>query len=388
MENRMSKQVSEAVPDALRRGGDTVAVRGFTKHDTACVKGIAILLMIIHHCFLGPDRYAGQVVDFAPFSEHRFNSIALSFKICVALFVFISGYGIAYSYKKTDRITADIIKRVTARRMVSLLGGFMFVFMLAQLWSLAVVHDGRYLKVYGKGILGVLYFLLDLFGLAELFRTPTFLATFWYMSLAILIVLSVPVLVCLGRRWGYFTVFCLAVYFRVLFEPTSDATYAYLPNYLACLTAGVWCAESDAFTRACRRLGTFDVCGVALRALVVAMGVGSLYLRQKTRATSLLPIWDSVIPFLLCLAVCDWVSRLTPLTVPLAFLGKHSMNIFLVHNFVRIMWYYDFTYSFEKWWLIVAVLLGVSIVISLCIEALKRVTRYNDLLVRLREVCG
>lgn len=40
-----------------------------TKQDSAALKGIAILLMIFHHCFLDPSRFAGHIVSFAPFSK-------------------------------------------------------------------------------------------------------------------------------------------------------------------------------------------------------------------------------------------------------------------------------------------------------------------------------
>jgi membrane-bound acyltransferase YfiQ involved in biofilm formation len=82
-----------------------------------------------------------------------------------------------------------------------------------------------------------------------------------------------------------------------------------------------------------------------------------------------------------------WIDKVPGVNTVLAFIGKHSMNIFLAHNFVRIVWYYDFTYSFKSWWLITLVLLAISIVLSICIEALKKLLRYDKLLLRLRSGC-
>lgn len=32
----------------------------FGKYQSDCLKGIAIIMLIAHHCFLGPSRYKGQ----------------------------------------------------------------------------------------------------------------------------------------------------------------------------------------------------------------------------------------------------------------------------------------------------------------------------------------
>ncbi len=74
----------------------------FTKDDTLKVKGVAIILMLFHHCFLNAARYEGQIVSFSPFNEADVNYWCLFFKICVPIFVFLSAYGITISYKKVD----------------------------------------------------------------------------------------------------------------------------------------------------------------------------------------------------------------------------------------------------------------------------------------------
>ena len=60
----------------------------------------------------------------------------------------------------------------------------------------------------------------------------------------------------------------------------------------------------------------------------------------------------------------------------LAFLGKHSMNIFLIHTFIYYYFYPDFIYSFRRDWLIFLALLGTSLGVSMGVELLKKVTGY------------
>lgn len=59
------------------------------------------------------------------------------------------------------------------------------------------------------------------------------------------------------------------------------------------------------------------------------------------------------------------------------------MNIFLVHTFIRYVFFGDFIYGFKYFWLIALVLLGVSLGISVIIELLKRIIHYNSLISKL-----
>lgn len=58
-------------------------------NETNVIKGIAICAMLWHHLFLGNKEYGEAVF-----------SLALTCKVCVALFVFLSGYGMATQFNK------------------------------------------------------------------------------------------------------------------------------------------------------------------------------------------------------------------------------------------------------------------------------------------------
>ncbi len=66
---------------------------GITKRDAKVVQGIAILLMVCHHMFLAPEIYEGQL-HYASIEAVR--RIAWFGKSCVAMFAFVSGYGMFY----------------------------------------------------------------------------------------------------------------------------------------------------------------------------------------------------------------------------------------------------------------------------------------------------
>ena len=60
----------------------------FSREMSLTVKGVAILMMLAHHCFAFPDYWLdGFAVDGIPMLLFD------NFKICVAVFAFITGYG-------------------------------------------------------------------------------------------------------------------------------------------------------------------------------------------------------------------------------------------------------------------------------------------------------
>jgi len=91
----------------------------FSRRDTKVIKGIAIILMLYHHLFAFPDRIPKGVLYTSLFTIAG-NTIAYWIgafgKICVALFVFLGGYGtyisIQESTNKVDLLIAKKIKNL------------------------------------------------------------------------------------------------------------------------------------------------------------------------------------------------------------------------------------------------------------------------------------
>lgn len=357
----------------------------FSISDTTKIKGWAIILMFMHHCFLAPERYEGQVVDFSPFSEHFINNVALSMKICVALFVFISAYGITLSYKKAcgsdyDRLSPSIISAAIYRRAVKLWTSFFFIFLLAQMYSIIVVREGRFTYVYGTGIKGAVNCAIDAMGLAEMFHTPTFLATFWYISLAWIIIFTMPVFIIVYHRVGTMSLLFAGVLISVAFSYNGGVEIANFPRYAFVMATGIIAADKDLIVT----IGEFHRIPKVIKLLLYIIAFMMLIcVRQITRTTPILPVWDGIIALLTCVMFYEFFNRWFIIKDVLHLIGKYATDMFLIHNFIRIVWYYDFTYSFHRWWLIIVVLLAISLAVSIIIEGLKKLIRYDRLIDRL-----
>ncbi len=352
--------------------------REFTIRDTNVIKGIAIILMIFHHCFMEPERYAGQIVSFYPFTEQFVNYWCRSMNICVSIFTLLSAYGITVSYKRRKEnldLTAEDIGPGVIRRLIKLLAGFIFVFLIAVIYEILVIRKGRFAYVYGKGLPSLVYFLIDLLGLAQFFHTPTYLATFWYMSLAIFTIIVIPVLIRIYKRYGAFMMLSLTVIASVLLAGTNKHTFNFFPDYLFVIGLGIIAADRNLLARA-KDLRVINKPVKFLLYLVLIYV--TIRIRQWGLNMSVVPVCHGAVSLLIILFGYEFLADIPGVSDALVILGKYSMNMFLAHNFIRIMWYYDFTYSFRHFLLIGAVLLVLSLILSIAIEYLKKWIHYNE----------
>ena len=72
--------------------------KSLTLRDTNIIKGIALILLLIHHLFYIDN---GLYDDITIAGRGIVQTIGLWSKICVAIFVFLSGYGLTVQVEKT-----------------------------------------------------------------------------------------------------------------------------------------------------------------------------------------------------------------------------------------------------------------------------------------------
>ena len=98
--------------------------------------------------------------------------------------------------------TQKDLRNILLSRLIRLLASFILVFLLVDVFAL-FYDPGRFAEIYGTSFpVCIAYFILDMLGLAQLLHTPTFLGTYWYYSLAIVIILLVPCFYLLIRKIG------------------------------------------------------------------------------------------------------------------------------------------------------------------------------------------
>lgn len=355
-----------------------------SKNDSLALKGIAILMMYVHHFYLGPDRWAGYTVDFFPLTEDLTVYIARFLKTCVCVFVFITGYGMTQSIRKKhpDLVASSReMLAYTRHRLVSLLSNFIFVYLLV---IIASFPTGHFFEIYGRSGSSALYVLVDMFGLAKLFKTPSYVGTWWYMSLAIVLVVLFPLFIRLYREYRWVFVFAVMLLPRFMNLKVANTN---LLHYTFAMVLGIYCAQSDLFSRwkeweehHLHRIPAF------LLFLFHLLLLGALVVfRQSDAGQELLEIFDGIIPVYFAYFGQRYLFRLPVLSPVLRFLGKHSMNMFLTHTLIRTTFFQDFSYSFGNAWLNVFVLLVITVLMSIVIEFLKKLIRFPSLITGLEQ---
>ena len=356
----------------------------FTKEHTMQMKGIAIIILLFHHCFLNAQRWATvpyeklattkgwgyYPISFAPFSSHTIQYLASFSKICVAMFVFMTGYGMWVSYESQKKKTT--MSNYIKKRMVTLMTGFLIIFVVTEILA---IPTGRFIEVYGHDFRSVVYMIIDALGLAKLLGTPLFCLTWWYMSLAIVLIMIFPFVHSIMEKYQWVVVVASIIVPRACgFGQSTD-----LFRYLLAYTLGMYFAQHDLLARIKEKFMEQNVAGKLLSLIVSLIGLAVIIKCRQNAwiGWKYLDFWDGFAAMYMIVISYIYILNGKWIVKGLGFLGKHSMNIFLVHSFYRDVFFHEFTYSFYYAWLDYIVLMAISLVTSIVLEWFKKLIRYE-----------
>lgn len=356
----------------------------FTKEHTMQMKGIAIIIMLFHHCFLNAQRWATvpyeklattkgwgyYPISFAPFSSHTIQYLASFSKICVAMFVFMTGYGMWISYESQKKKTT--MSNYIKKRMVTLMTGFLIIFVVTEILA---IPTGRFIEVYGHDFRSVVYMIIDALGLAKLLGTPLFCLTWWYMSLAIVLIMIFPFVHSIMEKYQWIVVVASIIVPRACgFGQSTD-----LFRYLLAYTLGMYFAQHDLLARIKEKFMEQNVAGKLLSLIVSLIGLAVIIKCRQNAwiGWKYLDFWDGFAAMYVIVISYIYILNGKWIVKGLGFLGKHSMNIFLIHSFYRDVFFHEFTYSFYYAWLDYIVLMAISLVTSIVLEWFKKLIRYE-----------
>lgn len=356
----------------------------FTKEHTMQMKGIAIIILLFHHCFLNAQRWATvpyeklattkgwgyYPISFAPFSSHTIQYLASFSKICVAMFVFMTGYGMWVSYESQKKKTT--MSNYIKKRMVTLMTGFLIIFAVTEILA---IPTGRFIEVYGHDFRSVVYMIIDALGLAKLLGTPLFCLTWWYMSLAIVLIMIFPFVHSMMEKYQWVVVVASIIVPRACgFGQSTD-----LFRYLLAYTLGMYFAQHDLLARIKERFMEQNMAGKLLFLIVSLIGLAVIIKCRQNAwiGWKYLDFWDGFAAMYVIVISYIYILNGKWIVKGLGFLGKHSMNIFLIHSFYRDVFFHEFTYSFYYAWLDYIVLMVISLVTSIVLEWFKKLIRYE-----------
>lgn len=318
--------------------------------DTNVLKGLALCFLLCHHLFYShrePDavNYFSDVCIHGNWLLARFgNGFG---KLCVALFVFLSGYGLTISTEKKGGIH-DLIG-FYRNRMVKLLVNYWFIWLVFVPYGVLVA--GRsFPDVYGEHY--VLKTLIDFCGMAYAFGYYGYNATWWFYSCIIVLYFLFPLLYRIREKWWLLVGF---VFF-----------YRIVGGHLPILSAGGSYVLAFALGIA---MATYRIAPpirslwskLFLFAIVVVTGLA------RMKGVGMVFVWDLVLCYSIAilyksLQLKEWIVR------SMAFLGKHSFNIFLFHTFFHLYYFKEFIYWSSNPILIFTTMLAICLTVSIVLE--------------------
>ncbi|MBR3808161.1 MAG: acyltransferase [Lachnospiraceae bacterium] len=336
-------------------------MKNFSKEHSMIVKGVAIMLLLVYHLFHESAVLREMHVNYAPFSEEAFLCFSGFGNICVAVFVMLTAYGISQIVLLKNETTIRGIYADCLKRFIKLMLGVVAAYVSVNLICFPYFN---YANLYGTGKQSILLALCDATGLSAILNTPMLNPTWWYMKLAYVLIFLVPLLVYLVKKLGNM-VLLLAFFapFVVGFDADVER-YFFVAVFGVCASCGKWPEKIMNL-----KIHPIFWWGIGLLGTPICV----MFRQNALIKAQFCNYADAVAAFFIICITATTVGNVPVLNSILKFIGKHSMNIFLVHTFFYMIVWRKYVYYFEPAIWTFLILLGVSLVYSVILEGCKSV---------------
>ena len=247
-----------------------------------------------------------------------------------------------------------------------------YVFVFFGYW----IVRGNPMRVYENSVIRMI---ADVFAVSDFFQTGLLSGVWWYMCLAQIIVLLIPLIDSLCERLGMAVVpigFLLTQFIPDSIHSKYGGSYL---NYFLVILLAAACAKGDVLNKLMSRKMKHGKWSEVVFATVLFLGAaGLLVLRFSISQNDLWQICGllSALAAFLIIVLVGRYFKAHVISAPLEFLGKHSGNMFMVHAFfygpcsALVFWSHNAILSYFT-------LLVMSLAFSISIEAIKKWSKYN-----------
>ena len=355
----------------------------FDIRQTNIAKGVALILLAIHHLFYNnPDNYDTFASVFVLNGVPIECLIANYAKVCVAIFLIMSGYGLTKSYSsylskslnKGNKVVKSFKDALiyTKNRFIKLYSDFWLVYLVFVPLGLLFGHS--FLTVYENNPIN---YISDFFGLSFFVHNGyvnTMNASWWFMSICIVFYALFPLLYWILDRFAE----ALLVFSLILIYTHFD--YAQLKDWLFPFVVGMFFAKYNLFDKLSK------VCNNQLNCILFS--VFSIYICAKFRHyyAGDYPNLDGFFGTSIIILSFLVLSRIPVISKILEELGKYSGIIYMFHSFIYFYYFKSLIYSAKYSILILILLLAVCYIVARLLVFLQHLLRIDLLVNRLTGV--
>jgi len=326
-------------------------------------KGIALLLLLWHHLFF-------EKCDITSLPVCVSSNFA---QVCVAIFVILSGYGLAVSVQdKRIGLLSFYKKRLPRLYLNYWLIALIFISIGILLYGYRPLYTAFPTEPYLKLFIQMTGFHMFIDSVGYGYNPA-----WWFMSLILSLYLLFPLIYYLIKKFGFwFLLVCFLFNF-----PLGHVTkwFLFLTVWLFTFALGIYLARTNGLVRISERLKTTGV----FRFILLGVGILlAVYIRQAVTINIdflRTPGFDGIYALIILLFIFEITQSHPLLQRILAFLGNHLFNIFLFHTLIILYWP-DFIYGFQYPYLIFLVLLTISLMVSEAIGYIMKLLQFDIIL--------
>ena len=314
-----------------------------SKTESNIVKGIAIFMMLCHHLWGFPERFPGYEIP------HFLHVFGLSFcRLCVSLFLFVSGYGFAKSFEKKGFSYLD-----SKNRILKTYSSYWKIFLI----FIPIGFLGGWLSFDWKEML------LNIFCIDRSYN-----GEWWFLSMYIEMLLVYPIL-CMAKNKKKIVVlaFISIIISRIFLDLCFDGVFPkklglkhlyYILYYWGILMVGSLCAYGNVFETVRKKFSG--------KYFFLLWGFGTVVLMAIRKSLDVPEITLLCVPMLI----------LTVLSLPfrkrweriVAFMGEKSMNVWLIHSFICYYYWQNLLLALKNPFLILLALTLSSFCLAVIVD--------------------
>ena len=321
----------------------------FSKDSADIIKGLAIVLMVIHHTFAFPNRI--QNVEYVLLFNNLELYIAEFGRICVFIYLFLSGYGLCYYTSKNNGISyKNIFKRIL--NLLKIYWIVMFIF----------VPLGFILNIYKFNIKE---FIMNFTTLSSSYNLE-----WWFINTYIILILIFPILYKLIRNRSIMKIIGISLVIHL----TSIAIYIVMPSidsilitrilrlvliYQLYFIIGYICCEHKLLDKLNKYMIRKRLDNLMIQTLLILI---CILIRKVTS------ISDFIIGPIIIYSSLIVIKKIKIENI-FKFLSNHSTNIWLIHSFFcyyyfqKIAFYPKYSILIILW--IMTICIGISYIINI-----------------------
>lgn len=347
---------------------------GITRRQSSELQGIAILLMFFHHFFMEMPS------DPAPWFLNPGLAVKLAWfgKICVALFAFVSGYGMYYVLQREEKTGFFQGMR---RDYLAVLRQLLAVY--RKYWLIFLLFPGIELLT-GAGTFEPKEFFLNFFAIST-----TYQATWWYMGQYAVMLLLLPLIDMpfarfaeageRKRKYLFFGLLLLAgavwavcglTVYRPLWELLLRVVEGLRLSFLLPFCVGYLLARCKGYQWLARSIRGKAAVITAVAALAAAVTLRVILADSPAYARA-----DFLIVPVFAYAVLTLLQFAPPFETAMAWLGRQSAYMWLIHGFLFEQTGAWLIGELHSGWLVYGVMLILSAVLAWLLNGLFRQLR-------------